>query len=139
MHQIIHFDYFLRGSNLLYPLVLPYAHQPRESQGIALSFLETAGMRWRKRNIIKSYFNNIFKLFIIAFCLYYVSLFVKADSLILNSGIKVVLVLFLPVLCIFWRVFSQQEMHRLKDVLNNLAEKYIFLKKPLGIVNNLIK
>ena len=84
-------------------------------------------------------FNSICKLFLMAFCLYYISLFVKVDSLLLNSAIKFVLVFLFPVLCISLRIFSQQELRGLKNILNTLAEKYIFLKKPLGIVNNLIK
>jgi O-antigen/teichoic acid export membrane protein len=84
-------------------------------------------------------FKNIFKLFLIAFIFYYVSQYVSTDHLILNTMIKSMLFIIFPIAVISAAVFSTQELNGLKNILNQAAIKYIFLKTPVRFVNSLIK
>ncbi len=84
-------------------------------------------------------FKNVFKLFLTAFIFYYLSQFISTDHLTLNTIIKSLIILVYPFAVISANVFSEQELNGLKNLLNQAALKYIFLKTPVKLVNSLIK
>ena len=84
-------------------------------------------------------FNSVFKLFLIAILFYFISLFINTQNLVLNCAIKSMMVIIFPFATILLKVFSHQELEKLKDILDNISVKYIFLKRPIHIVTSLIK
>ena len=84
-------------------------------------------------------FYSIFKMFLVAFTLFYFSHFIETDSLMLDTTIKSLLVCIFPLGLILAKVFSQEELNKLKQILDQISLKYIFLKKPFHYVKIFIK
>lgn len=84
-------------------------------------------------------FKNITGLFLIAFCFYFASLLISTHSLLVNTGIKALMLLAFPFMAIYCRIFSEREIAKLREILNRTALQYVYLKRPLQLVSALIK